>query len=149
MCKKEYENFLTNQLYAHFPGIEIFPATEYISTEDALYVSSLKLDTYPLHPVKIYTEFKEKSEKDAIDPFSALTSALLKGDKKLEAIQVHFTPLHDEEWKDDLSQKVLVSRVPKFLKKKYFRSSHWLVRPWKRTWFKILLNVFGKKEDET
>ena len=78
VCIKAYENFLTNQLYAHFPGIEIFPATEYVSPTDSLYISPLKLDNFPLHPVKIYTEFKEKSEKDAIDPFSALTSALLK-----------------------------------------------------------------------
>ena len=78
VCASEYENFLTNQLYAHFPGIEIFPAKDYISQKTPLYISPLALAKNIFHPIKVYTEFKEKTEKDVIDPFSAMTSALLK-----------------------------------------------------------------------
>ena len=60
---------------------------------------------------------------------------------------MHFIPLHDDEWKDDLSQNILISRIPKFLQKKYFRASHWSTKWWKRRWFSILLAVSGKKSD--
>lgn len=72
-----YAEFLENQIYAHYPNIEIRKVEDYIPTDPG-YIGKLSLAKPYVFPIKIYTDFKEKSEKESVDPFSSITSALQK-----------------------------------------------------------------------
>lgn len=72
-----YAEFLENQIYAHYPNIEIRIASDYIEKNTG-YVGNLELAKPYIFPIKIYTDFKEKTEKESVDPFSSITSALQK-----------------------------------------------------------------------
>ena len=72
-----YAEFLENQIYAHYPNIEIRKVEDYIPNGSG-YVGKVGLVKTYLSPIKIYTDFKEKSEKESVDPFSSITSALQK-----------------------------------------------------------------------
>lgn len=67
-----YAEFLENQIYSHYPNIEIHTAEEYIP-KDQGYIGRLSLTKPYVFPIKIYTDFKEKSEKESVDPFSSIT----------------------------------------------------------------------------
>lgn len=72
-----YAEFLENQIYAHYPNVEIRKVDDYIPKE-AGFIGKLTLVKPYIFPIKIYTDFKEKSEKESVDPFSSITSALQK-----------------------------------------------------------------------
>ncbi len=72
-----YAEFLENQIYAHYPNVEIRKVEEYIPKETG-YIGKIALVKPYIFPIKIYTDFKEKSEKESVDPFSSITSALQK-----------------------------------------------------------------------
>lgn len=72
-----YAEFLENQIYAHYPNIEIRKVEDYIP-KDPGYIGKVTLVKPYVSPIKIYTDFKEKSEKESVDPFSSITSALQK-----------------------------------------------------------------------
>lgn len=112
----EYAEFLENQIYAHYPNIEIHTVTDYIPEETG-YIGKLKLAKPYILPIKTYTDFKEKTEKEMIDPFSSITSALQKGNKNdTKLIQVRFTPVHDKSWKSSGKIAILKSHYPKWMK---------------------------------
>lgn len=114
-----YAEFLENQIYAHYPNVEIRKVEEYIP-ESGGYVGKLSLIKDYISPIKIYTDFKEKSEKESVDPFSSITSALQKGGKDdIKLIQVRFSPIHDTAWKSPKKIAILTSHSPKWLKKAY------------------------------
>ena len=114
-----YAEFLENQIYAHYPNIEIHTVDDYIPTSIG-YIGKLTLVKPYIFPIKIYTDFKEKSEKESVDPFSSITSALQKGGKNdTKIIQIRFSPLHDSAWKDPKKIAIITSDSPKWLKKMY------------------------------
>lgn len=114
-----YTEFLENQIYAHYPNIEIRKVEDYIP-KSAGYIGKLGLLKSYISPIKIYTDFKEKSEKESVDPFSSITSALQKGGKNdIKLVQVRFSPLHDTAWKDPKKIAIIISHSPKWLKKAY------------------------------
>lgn len=114
-----YAEFLENQIYAHYPNIEIRKVDDYIP-KDVGFIGKLGLVKPYVSPIKIYTDFKEKSEKESVDPFSSITSALQKGGKNdIKIIQVRFSPVHDTIWKDPKKIAIITSHYPKWLKKAY------------------------------
>lgn len=82
LCDREYVSFITNQFYAQYPSIDIIERTDYIP--EKLWYSQMELHHFTYDPIKIYTEFSEKTETDVVDPFSALTSALIPDSKRME-----------------------------------------------------------------
>lgn len=114
-----YAEFLENQIYAHYPNVEIRQVEDYIPAS-AGHIGKLSLVKDYISPIKIYTDFKEKSEKESVDPFSSITSALQKGGKDdIKLIQVRFSPIHDTAWKSPKKIAILTSHYPKWLKKAY------------------------------
>jgi hypothetical protein len=114
-----YAEFLENQIYSHYPNIEIRTVEEYIP-KDQGYIGRLSLTKPYVFPIKIYTDFKEKSEKESVDPFSSITGALQKGGKHdTKLIQIRFSPIHDKIWKDPKKIEIITSDSPKWLKKAY------------------------------
>lgn len=92
-----------------------------------------------IFPIKIYTDFKEKSEKESVDPFSSITGALQKGGKNdTKLIQVRFSPIHDTAWKDPKKIAILTSDLPKWLQKAYL-SEYGLA--WKIGLFPIMVFI--------
>lgn len=126
-CEKEYQSFVSNQFYAQFPNIDITPVDDYLASTEKVIYTPLRLSSLSYAPLKMYTEFKERTEREVIDPYSAVTSALLKGDTNLEVIQINFTPLHDQDWKRKSIVAVMDSKCPKFVRKLHHISFPWYV----------------------
>jgi hypothetical protein len=125
---------MENQIYAHFPNVEIRIVEDYLKDDFAGFVGKVNLLTPYFNPIKIYTDFKEKTEKDNIDPFSSLTSALTKSGKQgIRFFQVNFSPIPDRVWKNDELIRILSSKYPKFLKKfmltKWYKYLKYLMLP--------------------
>lgn len=76
-------------------------------------VVELKLAKSYLFPLKTYTQLKDKSEKETIDPLSSLTSSLAKCRKQdVVVTQFCFTPIVDDTWKSKKFIKIHSSRDP-------------------------------------
>ncbi len=135
---EEYAEFLENQIYAHYPNVEIHQVDDYIPKGNG-FIGKLKLVKPYIFPIKIYTDFKEKSEKESVDPFSSITSALQKGGKNdIKLIQVRFSPIHDTAWKDPKKIAILTSHYPKWLQKAYLGK---YAIAWKIGLFPIMLLI--------
>lgn len=124
---KKYQNFLTNQIYAHYADVEIHEVGDYLAQipDDKLYIGSTSLTKHHLYSIKSFTELQEEGSKDMVDPYSSITSALGRmGKYTLNTLQINFTPLGDKYWKkwapDEV--KILTSKYPKVLKR-------WMLHP--------------------
>jgi hypothetical protein len=114
---ENYIGIFENQIYAHFPNVEIERVEEYLS-DTASQVVEMKLDKSYLFPIKTYTQLKDKSEKETIDPLSSLTSSLAKCRKQDIAVtQFCFTPITDDAWKSEKLIKIHTSHDPYWKKK--------------------------------
>ena len=141
LCAREYVSFVTNQFYAQYPSIDIIERTDYIP--EKLWYSQMELHHFTYDPIKIYTEFSEKTETDVVDPFSALTSALIPDAKRMEIIQVSFSPLHNKEWRSESQVKLMSSHLlPKFIKRWFVGEQHPIMRLIKKP-LAFLLSVGG------
>ncbi len=113
----EYLATLQNQIYAHFPNVEFHVVEEYFPSTPAYTVDLLLTKMY-FHPLKIYTDLKDRSEKETIDPLSSITSALAKATKDEPMLmQVCFSPIIDESWKNKERIELFLSKRPMWLKK--------------------------------
>ena len=114
---KLYSDFVKSQFFAHYPDIEIIERDEYLPSDNATVGHIHLREPYP-YPIKMYTAFKDKSEKEGIDPHSSLTSALLRGKKwEVSLYQVHFSPVIDRYWKDEKKiEKLLSHDLPHWYK---------------------------------
>lgn len=112
ILNKEYKDLFENQLYAHYPNVEIKEVKDYLNSERPKYIWNLKLINDYYFPVKSYTDFKED-----IDPFSSITSSLNKGNStNTTFIQVNFSPVHDDTWKDLNRINTVLLKAPKFIR---------------------------------
>lgn len=119
---KKYTNFLTNQIYAHFPSVDISHISDYLQSipEDKISVAKIWLKKHFLYPIKSFNELQEEGSNEVVDPYSSLTSSLSKIDgNALSIFQVNFSPIWDQNWKKNAGDiyKILVSNYPQFLKK--------------------------------
>ncbi len=144
---KSYKDLLENQIYAHYPNVEIREAEDYLKKDASRYFWRLELIWQYFLPIKIYSDFSERTEKDNIDPFSSLTAALTKNSKWwARFMQVNFSPIHDSKWKDAKKIAILSSKYPKFFKKfllsKTFRYLKAIMTPigWFFVWLKLIFN---------
>jgi hypothetical protein len=146
LCDREYVSFIANQFYAQYPSIDIIERTDYIP--EKLWYSQMELHHFNYDPIKIYTEFSEKTETDVVDPFSALTSALVLNPKRMEIIQVSFSPLHNKEWRNESQVKLMSSHIlPRFIKKWFVGEQHPLMRLVKKP-LNLLLSLGGHSHEE-
>lgn len=124
---EEYIGIFENQIYAHFPNVEIARVAS-ISIPEALEVVEYELTKSYIYPIKIYTNLKDRSEKETVDPLSSITSAIAKAKKdEFAAFQVVFSPVYDAEWKSEKRVSVLTSKRPKWLKKILLSPWSWIV----------------------
>lgn len=117
VCETEYENFLKNQIYAHYPNIEIKNTQDYLEAipNDKIVYSHVELEKHYLYPIKNFVELQESSSRETIDPYSSLTSALSRiGNNSVNMFQINFSPYPDEYWKEDAERimKILESKLP-------------------------------------
>ncbi|MDQ1344330.1 MAG: hypothetical protein QG650_1051 [Patescibacteria group bacterium] len=112
-----HADLLENQIYAHYPQVEISRVGEYLP-DTAPFVVEAALKSDYVKPVKIYSDFKERSEKETVDPLSSITGALTKSAiTDVTVFQTVFRSAHDEEWKSHKIIAVLTGKYPKFVKK--------------------------------
>ena len=117
----KYTNFLQNQIYAHFPNVEIKEVGDYFEKipENKIIVGKVGNTKHFLYPIKTFTQIQAEWQKDVVDPYSSITWALWKAwNYSLNTIQINFVPVKDKVWKKNLEKtvKVLISNYPKFLK---------------------------------
>lgn len=121
ICENEYKNFLKNQIYAHYPNIEINETLDYfenIPNEKIIY-TNVWLEKHYLYPIKNFVELQESSTNETIDPYSSITSSLSKiGNNSINIFQINFSPIPDDFWKKDAERiiKILQWNLPKVLK---------------------------------
>lgn len=117
IIKRELKELLENQIYAHYPNVEIREVPDHIKKDFKWFIWQLSLKTPYFNPIKIYSDFTEKTERGNIDPFSSLTAALTKNIKWwVRLIQVNFSPIPDRIWKNEQVIDILSSKKPKFIK---------------------------------
>lgn len=118
ITKKEYQNLIEGQLYAHYPNIEIKEVSDFLSENIRLLASTAKLATHSLNIIKLYTNLKDKTEKESVDPLSSITSVLAKTPKDdIALFHVDFAPLSDDAWRTDDKLQILRSSLPDFIKR--------------------------------
>ncbi|MDD2516250.1 MAG: type IV secretion system DNA-binding domain-containing protein [Candidatus Gracilibacteria bacterium] len=118
IIEEKYAELLKNQIYAHFPDVEINIANDHLEKYKTGYIGSLGLKNNYLNPVKIYHDFGDRTERGIVDPFSAITSALNKQNGTgMEILQVNFSPIFDYEWKGKNSIFLFKQNYPEFFKK--------------------------------
>jgi len=119
---KKYTNFLQNQIYAHFSNVEINEIDDYFEKipENKIMVGEVWLSKHFLYPIKTFTELQIEWQKDIVDPYSSITSALSRAwNYSLNTIQINFAPVENNSWKkwSDKIVKILISDYPMFLKR--------------------------------
>jgi hypothetical protein len=74
----KYSKFLQNQIYAHFPNVEISEVEDYLEKipESKIMVGEVGHSKHFLYPIKTFTELQIEGQKDMVDPYSSITSAL-------------------------------------------------------------------------
>ncbi len=114
---EEYLGMLQNQIYAHFPNVEFHIVEEYFP-DGPVHVAEMSLTREYFYPLKIYTDLKDRSEKETIDPLSSITSALSKATKDTPLLlQVCFSPIPDSYWKSLDRVEIFLSHRPQWIKK--------------------------------
>ena len=118
---KKYTNFLQNQIYAHFPNIEIKEIWDYFEKipDNKIIVGEVALSKHYLFPIKTFTQLQKEWQKDMVDPYSSITGALWRtGNYSLNTIQINFIPVQNKIWKKNADKivKILISDYPKFIK---------------------------------
>jgi len=117
IVEPKYRDFLEGQIYAHYPNVEIREIPDYLPKDASAFFGEMKLLKGDYYPLKIYTDFKERTEKENIDPFSGLTSALNKGlTPDMRIFQIVFSPIPDSAWKGQKQVQMAISKYPKILR---------------------------------
>ncbi|MBP6981586.1 DUF87 domain-containing protein, partial [Candidatus Gracilibacteria bacterium] len=113
-----YASFLTSQLYAHYPDIELKECVDILTSDMELVVRKVKLAHHDEKTLKLYVNLKDRTEKDSIDPLSSLTSSLVKIPKgDIGGIVIDFSPLDDHIWRTENKKMILSSHIiPHFFK---------------------------------
>lgn len=124
---EEYADLVENQVYAHYPQVEITRVNDYLP-DTTPFVCEAELEKDYIKPVKIYTDFKERSEKETVDPLSSLTSVLSTSLSEVAAFQIIFRPLHESQWKSPAMIAILTSKYPKAIKKLLLSPASLLIR---------------------
>jgi len=102
----EYMNFLKNQIYAHYPNVEMYESPDYLADIDSenISVGTVKLAKNPLYSIKTFSDIQETLTGSVIDPYSSLTAALLKtGNNTTNIFSVTFSPITDG-WKKEAEE---------------------------------------------
>ena len=118
-CPQQHREFCVQQLYAHFPGVQVEEVAEnYVAAAAprTATVAELKLEKFTYLPLKTYTQFSEKTEESVIDPYASLTAALGRQPGMDKVVRVAFRPLPDRAWKSDWAVRVAASHWPEWVK---------------------------------
>lgn len=121
ITEKQYVNFISNQIYAHFPSVDITPIADYLKSipENKITLAKVWLKKHYLYPIKSFTELQEEGSNETVDPYSSLTSSLSKIDgDALSVVQVNFSPVWDVDWKKNAGKvyKILSTNYPRWIK---------------------------------
>lgn len=154
IIEEEYKDLFENQIYAQFPNVNIQVWKDYLSREKKYYYANVALHTDYIYPIKIYRDFADRTEKENLDPFSSITSSLIKwSPKKAKFIQVNFSPIADESWKNERTVAILSSKYPKFFKKfllsKYFFWTKIAIYPLYLLFRLMSIAIWNTKSDPT
>ena len=109
---QDYASFLTGQVYAHYSDIELHEVESLIAPERSYTSRDITLAHHSLRTIKLYANMKDRTEKDSVDPLSALTSALSKIAKEdIWAFVFDFSPVSDAIWRTEEKRLVWDSRL--------------------------------------
>ncbi len=151
----KYTNFLKNQIYAHFNDVEINEIKDYLEKvpSSKMIVWEVGHSKHFLYPIKTFTELQVEWQKDMVDPYSSITSALSRtGSYSLNTIQVNFAPVENKTWKkwSDKIVKVLTSNYPLWIKRILLNENLVYVKIllFPIIWFFKLIGLFLSKPEE-
>lgn len=121
ICKKEYKNFLQNQIYAHYSNVEIFETNDYLSCVpiEKIKASKIVFEKPSFFPIKTFTELQWEQVNN-IDPYSSLTASLSKtSNNTINLFQINFSPYPDSflQKEFDKKYKIFTSSYPEIIKK--------------------------------
>ena len=157
ICPPKYENFLKNQIYAHFNNVEIGEVSDYLEKvpNDKISVGRVHTKKHFFYSLKTFEDPTVSAWKgNDIDPFGSLTWALSKtGKYTLNTFQVNFRPAHSQYWKKDAKKiiKILTSSYPRFVKNIFLHPAY---KYFKILFFpfiilaKVTALIFGKNNQE-
>lgn len=154
VSEKEYINFLKNQIYAHYPNIEMYEVSDYLEAipNDKIYLGEVWLQKASIFPIKNFSQLQEMASGWEIDPYSSLTSSLLKTwGNTLNVFMVNFSPLPESVWKEASSRMLEVanSRLPPQIKRIFLFLSHLKILFLPISWMIQVGKFFLQKPSET
>ena len=119
---RKYTNFFKNQIYAHYNNVQMSEVVDYLEPipNDKIIVWEVVSSKHFLYPIKTFTELQVEWQKDMVDPYSSITSALWRTwNYALNSIQINFAPVENKDWKmwSDKVVSVLTSNYPLFIKR--------------------------------
>lgn len=128
-CPPEHREFAVQQMYAHFPGVQIEEVAEsYVPAPAPATVAELGLEKFTYLPLKTYTQFSEKTEENVIDPYASVTAALGRQPGVDKVVRVAFSPLPDRAWKGPWAVRVAAAHWPQWLKGLLAGPRSWWIR---------------------
>lgn len=146
-CDDDYIDFISDQLYAHFPSILIRKHEEYIPSN--IMVAHATLQSLDTKMVKLYLDFNERTEKEDIDPLSALTAALSGvNTDETDVIRINFSPRHDKTWNSEKRQRVFKSKTPEVIQSWWLKRYPPIVAPFAYFGLRILSAPWLRKNPE-
>lgn len=139
VSENKYKEFLKNQIYAHYSNVEIIEIKDYLENvpNDKITIWQVWLEKHYFFQIRDFTQLQETTTKENIDPYSSITSSLSKTwNNSINAFQINFSPIADEQWKNDFKKviDIFLSKYPPFFKK--------ILLKYNLKWLKILLTPF-------
>lgn len=122
-----HKDFFESQLYAHYSNIEITESSLPFDKNKEFFVSESHLNKISPESIKLYFNFKDRIEKETIDPISAITSVLSHSTKnEISLFRVDFSPMEDDNFKSDFAKNIISANISDRRKIFKFKHSWWL-----------------------
>lgn len=133
---EEHRVFLESQLYAHYSNIEISESSLPFENSQEFYIQKAHLSKISDKLIKLYVNFKDRIEKETIDPISSITSVLSHATKdEVAFFRVDFTPLEDENFREGI--------VKKMAENHHYSDGYKLFRIHQNWWLKWIIFPFS------
>lgn len=128
-CPEQHCEFAVQQIYAHFPGVQIEEVPEsYFAVVAPATVAEVSLEKFSYLPLKTYTQFSEKTEENVIDPYASVAAALQRQPEIDKIIRIAFKPLPDHAWKSPWTVRVATANWPGWIKALLAGPRSWWIR---------------------
>lgn len=125
----KFQEFLESQLYAHYNNIEITESTLPIDESMECFVQEGSLANITDKTIKLYVNLDDRTEKETIDPLSAITSVLSHAQKSETVFfRVDFSPLADDLFRTGIAKEIIENEKFWNFVKVFLLENFWWIR---------------------